>query len=488
MKRIFFWLAGVIFLTSTVNAQMPAEIDAYVHAVMREWDVPGLSVTIVKDGKLLVAKGYGVRELGKSETVDENTMFDIASLAKSFTSAAIATLADEGKMRWDDPVRRHLPQFELSDDYRSQHVTVRDFLTHRSGIERGDFLFRFTNYDSAEVIRRMRFMEMREPFRTTFAYNNVGYAAAGEAAAAAAGMSWSDLVRKRLLEPLGMTGTTAGVVHTLAPNHAVGHALLAGKQVPIRNNKAMNTLPAGGVNSTARDISKWLIFHLGDGTWNGKRVISAAAMAEMHSPQNIIPTTAEMRKARGVHFFGAYGLGWQIMDFRGHKMLWHSGGADGMPTYMAVLPADNMAVAVFVNTWNAPTVHGMIAGHILDTLLDTGVATPPPTRPATAAAEQPARVEGTSPSVSIDKYAGRYENKLHGAMVIRDEGGKLVLQFGGGEQADLTHWHYDTFRVNWRDRTYEWYDTFLTFALDAKGAPRKFEMPLGLRDTIVATR
>ena len=488
MKRLFFWLAGVIFLTSSINAQMPAEIDAYVEASMKAWDVPGVSVTIVKDGKLFIAKGYGVRELGKPEKVDENTMWDIASITKSFTAAAIGSLVDEGKMRWDDPVRRHLPSFELSDPWASQHITIRDLLTHRHGLERADFMWRFTGYETSEVIRRVRFMEFREPFRASFAYSNVGYTVAGEASAAAAGMPWGDLIRTRLLEPLGMTDSTAGVVHTLAPNHVVGHTTIASVHRPIRNKKGMNTLPAGGVNSTPRDIAKWMLFHLGDGTWNGKRVLSTAVMNEMHAPHNIIPTTPEMREARGVHFFGGYGLGWQVMDFRGHKMFWHSGGANGMPTYMALLPKEKIGVAVFINTWDAPTVHGAIAGHVLDTLLNTGVATKAPSRPETPRPEPPKRVEGTSPSRPIETYAGTYENKLHGTMTVRREGDKLVLQFGNGELADLTHWHYDTFRVKWQDRTFEYLDTFATFTLDAKGAPQKFEMPLGLRDTIVATR
>lgn len=489
MKRFFFWLIGVISLTSSVNAQMPKELDSWIEAARREWRAPGVSVAIVKDGKLLAAKGYGVRELGKPEPVDENTMWDIASLAKSFTSAAIATLVDEGKMRWDDPVRKHLPGLELSDAYLERNLTIRDLLCHRAGLERADFMWRFTNYDTAEVLRRVRYMETREPFRATFFYSNVGYTMAGEAAAATAGMLWGELVRTRLLEPLGMHDTTAGVVHTLAPNHVTGHAEIDGVEQPIRNKKGMSTLPAGGVNSTARDIARWMIFHLGDGTWEGKKIVSTAAMNEMHAPQNIIPTTPEMRKSRNVEFFGAYGLGWQIMDFRGHKMYWHSGGADGMPTYMAVLPEDKIGVAVFVNTWSAPTLHGTIAGRVLDTLLATGKGdAEPPKRPAATPPETPARTQGTSPSRPLETYAGTYENKLHGAMIVRHENGKLSLQFGGGEIGDLTHWHYDTFRVTWRDRAYYFVDTFATFTLDAKGAPQKFEMPLGPRDVIVATR
>jgi CubicO group peptidase (beta-lactamase class C family) len=368
------------------------------------------------------------------------------------------------------------------------------------GLERGDFLFRFTGYDAAEVIRRMRLMEERQPFRATMTYHNVGYAAAGEAAAAAAGMSWADLVRTRLLEPLGMRDTTAGVEHTLAPNHVTGHATIAGVHRPIRNKKALNTNPAGGVNSTARDIARWMIFHLGDGTWEGRRVISAEAMNEMHSPQVIIPTTPAMREARGVEFFGGYGLGWNIMDFRGHPMLWHSGGADGQPTYLAILPKDKIGVAVFVNTWEAPVLHGSIASRIIDTLLGVkdkrdwaGDALEAHRRNVQRGLEQyeelmKSRVEGTTPSRPLDSYAGTYENKLHGTMTVGHEDGKLTLQFAKGVTGDLTHWNYDTFRVTWHDRTYEFLDTFATFTLDRTGKPVRMEMPLGPRDTIVATR
>lgn len=493
MKRFLFCVSSVIFLTSAIYAQMPKELDAYIENARKEADAPGLAVTIVKDGKVVATNGYGVRELGKDAKVDDETMFDIASLAKSFTAAAIATLVDEGKMRWDDPVRTHLPAFELADPYRTQKVTIRDLLTHRLGLEQGNFMFRFTNYDTAEVIRRMRYLEEREPFRGSFIYSNVAYTAAGEAAAAAAGMSWADLVRTRVLEPLGMRDTTAGVVHTLAPNHASPHAILSvGGAQPIRNRKAMNVLPAGGVNSNARDMAKWLLFQLGDGKWDGKQIVSTASMNEMHSPQNIIPTTPQMRAARGVRFFAAYGLGWQVMDFRGHPMLWHSGGADGMPVYMAILPEDKIGVAVLVNTWSAPILHGAIAARILDTYLgtkdmpDSAKDALPSTHRAEAQPDEP-RVAGTTPSRPLDAYAATYDNPLHGDMTIRFADGKLTLQFGGGEIADLEHWNYDTFRVRWHDRAYEFFDTYATFALDAKGTPVRFVMPLG-RDTINATR
>ena len=493
MKRVFFCAVGVISLTCSVFAgDWTPELEAYIEKARVDWNTPGLAVVVVRDGKVIAAKGFGVRTLGKPERVDEHTVFDIASLSKSFTAAAIATLVDEGKMRWDDPVRRHLPQFELSDPYRTQNVSIRDLLAHRLGLERGDSIFVFGEYDTVEVIRRMRYLQEREPLRGGMNYSNLGYAAVAEAAAAAAGMSFPDLLRKRLIEPLGMRDTTVGVPHVVAANNASGHYTYGGaEQRPIRDRKAMNIFGANAVNTNALDLAKWLLFQLGDGTWEGKRIISAEAMNEMHSPHSIIATTPAMRAARGVLFFASYGLGWQIMDFRGHKMLWHSGGAQGMPTYMAILPEEKIGVGVMVNTWDAPTLHGAIASRILDQLLDetprdwAGEAlaslrsTPPPA--------EPPRVADTKPSRPLEDYAGAYEDPLYGTMSVRLENGQLSLQFAGGQIADLEHWHYDTFMARWRDRVYEYRDMLVTFSLDGAGKPKRLEFRVG-RDDVAAVR
>jgi CubicO group peptidase (beta-lactamase class C family) len=482
-----------------MQAQWTPELDAYIEKARQDWDVPGLAVTVVQDGKVIVAKGYGVRTLGKPERVDENTVFDTASLSKSFTAAATATLVDEGKMSWDDPVRKHLPAFALADPYRTQNATIRDLLAHRLGIESANWPFVFANYETAEAIRRMRYLQERRGFRTDLIYSNIAYAAAGEAAAAAAGTSFVDLVRTRLVEPLGMRSSTVGVSHDLSPNHADGHSFIDGKHVPIRARKAMNILPANAVNSTATDMAKWLLFQLGDGTWEGKRIISAQAMQEMHAPQIVVPSTPEFRASRGLEHFPAYGLGWQVWDFKGRTLLWHSGNADGIPSYMAILPQQKIGVCVMVNTWGAPFLHGALASRILDALLGIEKQTDYAGDSLKAqkravqkieddrAALDKTRVRGTKPSRPLQEYAGVYDHELHGAMDIRFENGKLTLKFGNGDTADLEHWHYDTFGVRWHDRVYEWADTFATFALDAQGKPKSFEMRLS-RDTISATR
>ena len=482
MKPLLILLA----LATTASAQLPSDLDAFIEKARVAYDVPGIAITVVRDGRVVATKGYGVRRLGSLERVDENTMFDIASLTKSFTAAAIATLVDDGTMRWDDPVRRWLPQLEFSDAYRTQNVTIRDLLSHRAGVEPGNFVFRFTNYSTDELLRRMRFLKERDAFRASFIYSNLGYTAAGEAASVASKTSWTDLVRTRLVEPLGMRDTTVGVTHDTGSNFASPHGVIAGVHQPIRNKKVMTIFPANGVNSNAKDMAKWLLFQLGDGTWEGKRIVSAESMMEMHSPQNIIPTTPAMRVSRGVKFFAAYGLGWQVMDFRGHPMLWHSGSADGMPVYMAILPDDHIGVAVLTNTWLAPTLHGTIAARILDTVLGNKPQDLPPP-PGITIPPDPPRVHGTSPSLPLDAYAGTYVDPLYGGMIVKLENGKLALYFAGDEAADLEHWHYNTFRVHWRDRAYEDFDTLAAFSLDASGTPKRMEMKLN-RDFVDAVR
>lgn len=486
-------------LLLAAQLQKPPADDAYIEKALHDWGCPGAAVAVVKDGKVVLTKGYGVREVGKPEKVDEHTMFDIASLSKSFTAAAGATLVDEGKMRWDDPVMRLLPGFELPDATRTQTVTMRDLLAHRVGLETGNWMFRISGYDRAEVLRRLRFLKEQAPLRSAMIYSNVLYLAAGEAEARVAGMSYEELIRTRLLEPLGMKSTTVGVAHDAGTNFARSHGDFGGQVRPMRTAKAMNILPAGGLNSNAVDMTRWLLFQLGDGTWEGKRIVSAAQMAEMHEPQILIPTTVAMRAARGFDIYAGYGLGWQVTAYHGRRMLWHSGSADGMPVYMAILPEDHVGVFVATNSWTAPTLHGAIASRILDDLLGF------PARDWSAeglAAYQrgvererqawrdteAARVPNTSPSRPLDAYAGVYVDPLYGELTVRREGDALTLQFAKGEVADLTHWQNDTFRVTWREPVYrENFSTFAAFSIDARGNVKRLEMRLN-RDEVNALR
>jgi CubicO group peptidase (beta-lactamase class C family) len=311
--------------------QLPPELDAYLESAVQRTNVPGFAVAVVDEHGLVAAKGYGVRRLGAPERVDGDTHFDAASLTKSFTAAVLATLVDEGKLRWDDRVRDVLPEISFGDPYIDANVTLRDLLTHRVALQAANGMPRFSNYDQAEVFRRLRYLKPQGQFRADFVYSNLMYTVAGAMAEKITGKKWSVLVTERLLTPLGMTATNTEEDLTV-PNSASGHAEIDDVQQPVRPYYWKTMAPAAAIASSARDMARWLQFQLGDGTWEGKRIISTASMEEMHSPQVVVPTTAAMRAARNVDYFAGYGFGWQVFDYKGRPMLWHSGNGDGMPS------------------------------------------------------------------------------------------------------------------------------------------------------------
>jgi CubicO group peptidase (beta-lactamase class C family) len=476
---------------------LPPEVDAYLEKARKDWGIPGLAVAVVQRDTV-VAKGYGIRELGKPEPVDENTVFDAASLTKSFTAALAAILVDEGKMKWDDPVRRYLPDLMLPDPYLAENATLRDFLSHRTGLQPANMMWLLTAIPRAEVLRRVRCLKPAAPFRADMIYSNVGYTVAGEAIAAAAGTTYETLLRDRLIVPLGLKSTTWSYAQAAEmPNHASPHAWIEGAQRPIRREtqRASNG-PAGAVQSSAADLARWMRFQLDGGVLDGKRLVSEASLREMHSPQVIIPTTPEMRAARLVEFFAAYGLGWQVMDYRGNAMLWHTGNGNGQIAFMALIPKQRLGVVVLVNTWAAPFVHGALINHLLDVYLGykprdwsaEGLARAPeilkqerkPGRDLVAGA-----VPGSKPSRPLASYGGAYESCLFGPIHVRLEAAGLTLQMGEGQKAELLHHHGDSFVVLWRDPLFrEERTTLVSFDFGDAGAP-KLAMQIG-RDQIEA--
>ncbi len=475
-------------------ARLPQGLEAYVERAMAEAEMPGIAVGVVHGDDPPIAQGFGVRRLGRPDRVDGDTVFNVASLAKSFTAAAAASLVDEGRLGWNDPVRDRLPRLRFSDPWLTEHVTLADLLSHRTGLQPANTMFRLTHIDRAEILRRVRYLRPSSPFRTEQVYNNVLYTVAGEVAAAAAGTSWEELVRARLLQPLGMAATTAGAGAPHGVNFAAPHAMVDGRHQPIRPASYVSIAPAGGINSTARDMVRWLAFQLGDGSFEGRRILSAEAMDAMHQPWTMIPTTPEMRANRQVQFFAGYGLGWNVMDYRGHKLLWHSGNADGMPTYMALLPDRRIGVVVMLNSWKAPYLHGDIASRILDHYLglptrDYAAETLELMRAAEARRAAPAAAPAAGlPSLDLAAYQGRYSSDLFGPITIDRQGAGLVLKMGEGEEADLLPLNRDTFTVRWRDRVIgEDNDTNVTFALDAEGRVANLAMQVR-RDRIEASR
>ena len=474
--------------------RLPQPLETYVAEAMREWETPGLAVAVIHGDDAPVAQGFGVRRLGRTERVDADTVFNIASLTKSFTAAAAAVLVDDGRLAWGDRVARWLPEVEFSDPWLTEHVTLADLLSHRTGLQSANTAWYRTRIPRAEILRRVRYLEPAAPFRTEQVYNNALYTVAGEVTAAAAGTSWEELVRTRLLRPIGMARTLVGMPPSEGANVASPHALVGGRQQPIAPADYVSTAPAGGMESTARDMARWLRFQVGDGTFDGRRILSSEALQAMHEPWVLIATTPAMRRARQVEFFASYGLGWNVMDYRGHKMLWHSGNADGMPSYMALIPERKIGVVVMLNSWVGSNLRGDLASRILDHYLGL-----PPRDYAgeslkafREAQATPAAVQAAAsralPPLDLAAYAAVYHSDLYGPItVIRSPAG-LVLRLGEGEEADLLPLNRDIFAVRWRNRVFgEFADTRVAFALDDAGQVSRLSMQV-VRDLVEAQR
>ncbi len=455
-----------------------AGFDDYVNKSIKDWDVPGVAIAVVKDDKIVFAKGYGVREIGKPDRVDERTIFAIGSSSKAFTAATTAILVDEGKIKWDDPATKYLPGFQVYDPVTTRELTVRDLLTHRVGLERGDQLWHATEYDRGEILRRIRYLKPSSSLRSKFGYQNIMYLAAGEIVPSVTGKTWDDFLRERIFMPLGMSSTGTSISALKNSNDvAAPHSKFDGKLTAIPYRMIDNIGPAGSINSNVVDMAQWVRLQLNNGKFGDKQLISAASIKEMQSPQTIIRLEGAMERLYPEAHFLSYGMGWFLSDYRGRKLVEHGGSIDGMRALVAMLPEEKLGVVVLTNLsgtiLSVPLSYRIFDAYLgaqprdwsaemlkmTNGLLEQGKA---------AAAKQEAeRVKDTKPSLALEKYAGDYQNEMYGDTKIVTENGKLVLKRGAYITGDLEHWHYDTFRVTWRDRQLG--KGFVSFRLNSQG-------------------
>lgn len=477
-----------VSLFTAVPAQAPdlKALDAYIEQARKDWNIPGLSVGIVRNDSVVFLKGYGVRELGKADPVTPNTLFAIGSNSKSFTATAVGMLADDGKLKFDDRVTKWLPEFQLFDPYVTREFTMRDAMSHRAGLgRRGDILWLMGGYPRGEIIRRVRFLEPNAPFRTEMGYQNIMFLSAGEAAGRSAGMSWDDLVTSRILRPLGMLRSNTSVA-AFRPGDDIAqpHGMRDGAVRPIPWRNIDNIAPAGSINSSAEEMTRYLRLIVGGGTWEGKLLVRPAQLAQiatihvamLTTPDTLMPST---------HIRG-YGLGWVINDYLGRKVQWHTGGIDGMLSYMWAVPEEKFGLIILTNS----DAHnsGVGIGHrILDAFLkgpghDYSGIFLKQYRDALARADsaqkrqEAARVTGTKPSLPLEGYAGAYADSLWGEARVREANGALVIEYGvGGAQGKLEHWQYDTFRITWGDPQFG--TSPVTFRLGADGKVAGMTIP-----------
>jgi CubicO group peptidase (beta-lactamase class C family) len=451
----FSWRPGLLLSLCALGAAMPAQaapataqpsgqvaalaplegLDAYIEKARADWGVPGTAVVIVKDDRIVYAKGFGVREAGRPDPVDADTVFAIGSASKAFTGAALGMLVDEKKIAWDGVVHDYMPAFELNDPYATRHATVRDLLAHRTGFISGSgWMWTGSGFDRDEIIRRLRFQTESHGFRNRFAYANEIYTAAGEIIPAVTGTSWDDFVAGRIFAPLGMTRSRTSVTALKGMrNVASPHGLIDGRIVTFPYRQVDNVGGAGAINASARDVAQWVRLQLGDGVFEGKRLISSAALAETHRAQ-IVPRGGGLTNPGGQ--FGEYGFGWILGDYRGKKVVQHSGGVDGMLCIVAMIPEEKLGVVVLSNM----LPHQLTTAVQLK-IFDAFLGGPGTDWNATLKAQdektkaemekrraaQAAAAPGGAPMLPLDRYAGRYASDQYGEIEVAVEKGALTL-------------------------------------------------------------
>jgi len=497
MKRLLLILSipAVVAAQSDKRAR---ELDTYTAQAVKEWAPPGLAIAVVKDGRVVFAKGYGVLELGKPAPVDTQTLFAIGSTTKAMTVMALAMLVDEGKVRWDDPVTKYLPGFQLSDPYVTRELSVRDLVTHRAGLPNADFLWAFNDIGNDEIIRRLRYVRPAYSLRSGFIYQNIMYAVAGQVVAAASGMSWAEFLRARIWQPLGMTRTVATLAEAArSTNVAAPHDKWDDTIHVIANRFVDPVAPAGAVWSSVGDMSKWMRFMLDSGRYDGKTLLQKRTFLEIVRPQTMVPEgqfypTAQLTRPH----WQTYGLGWFQQDYNGRKVDFHTGSIDGMVAIAGLMLDEGLGVYVLSNLDHVELRHALM-------LKTFDLFTGSPSRDWSAelrklygdlAAQSVAaqrrteqqRVTGTKPSLPLEKYVGTYSDSLYGTRAVTFENGVLRLRFGPQYAATLEHWQYDTFRARADNR---WNGTqTLTFTIGADGLPSRLDMGGGSFRRVTETR
>src|SRR5712691_10069991 len=466
----------------------PASLDAEVERARREFEIQAVGLAVVKDSQVVVARGYGVRRLGDPTPADEATLFAIASNTKAFTAAALGLLVQDGKLAWDDPVTRRLPSFQMYDPYVSRELTVRDLLTHRSGLGlgEGDLLyFPPSTFTPAEIVEKVRYLKPASSFRSRYAYDNILYIVAGEVVAAVGGTTWEAFVRDRLLRPLGMKDSVA-TASALPPGAdlAAPHARVDGTIRPVPSDAADNLAAAGGIHASARDMARWVLALLEADHPSGRaattRVLAPALVQEMWTPHTLMPIVDPPDALAALKpRFLSYGLGLSVRDYRGRKLLTHTGGLAGMVSRVTLVPEEGLGIVVLTNQ-ESDGGRDAIAFRLLDHYLgaaDTDWVGP--FREAARIADEhtrdvearqsAARARDSRPSLPLAAYAGRYRDAWYGEAAIETAGDHLVLRLARspGLVGDLQHWQYDTFVSRWRDANVP--AAFVTFALRPDG-------------------
>jgi CubicO group peptidase (beta-lactamase class C family) len=459
MIRPFLILYTFIHFVVVASAQPDLKkLDAYYEKALKDWGVPGMSIAIVKDGKVVFAKGYGVKEVGKTERPDENTLYAIASNSKAFTATMIGQLVDEGKLAWNERVRKYVPYFELYDPWVSSEATLRDILSHRVGLKTfgGDIIWYRSTLSAEQIIRRVKYLKKDFGFRSGYGYSNVMFITAGEVLKNVTGKDWGPLVQEKILGPLGMDRTISTTKDlSKKGNFATPHLLQGDVHKPMEWEDWGAIASMGGLISSVKDMSQWLIFNLNHGIWKGDTLLSPQSRNMIWTPHANF--TVNQTASNATSHFNGYGLGWFLGDYKGKMRVSHTGGYSGMLSAVTMIPDENLGVVILTNglkgiytALSNYTIDAFLGGNSRDwsaerlkqsrEFVDTRISD-----------RIKSRVEGTKPSFSSDKITGDYFTDTYGKISVVEESGSIRIRFEHTPDlnAVLSHWNYDVYELKW---------------------------------------
>lgn len=455
----YFSLFFLFCCSLSLFSEEPFErgIDAYIEKSMRFWDVPGVAIAIVKEGRVSYLQGYGVCRVGEARRVDENTLFAIGSCTKAFTAAALALLVDEKKLDWDDPIVRYLPYFELKEPWMTREITVRDILSHVSGLERADLLWYGSSLSREEVFSRLKSLQMEKNFRSEFGYNNLLYLVAGELLLPLTGKSWDEFIQERFFIPLEMTKSSSREeILSKEVNLASPHQKIDGIVTPIHSRSVDNNAPAAAIYSSAKDMSHWVQMLLRKGYYNGVQILSAERIEELFSPQ--------MAVERKDGSLLCYGLGWYVDSYKGNKVVEHAGCVDGMGALVTLLPEKNLGFVILTNRLLTGLPRS-IRNHLIDRYLyasdiewDEKIRLDFVDYEEQAAIREKMadekRLENIAPSLPLESYVGTFHNDLYGEAHLSIREKRLFI--------DLLDFHYPL--IHWQGNLF-YFDPRAAFPL-----------------------
>jgi CubicO group peptidase (beta-lactamase class C family) len=480
------FLVVCLLASAPVQAQngAPASLngfDGFVEQVMKDWHVPGLAVAIVKDGRVVYAKGYGYRDVKKGLKVTPDTLFAIGSCSKSFTATSLAILASEGKLDWDKPLRDYLPDFRLYDGYATAQLRPRDLVTHQSGLPRHDLVWYGSPLSRKELFDRLRYLEPSKPLHAKYQYNNLMFMTAGVLIERISGNTWEEFVRRRILDPLGMKATNFSVNDSQkTSDFSLPYQELNGevKEIPFRNIDAIG--PAGSINSSVNEMTHWLLLQLSKGKFEGRQIVAEKNLAEVHTPQIVAGGDLKYDES----FYSSYAMGWAVTSYRGHPAVAHSGGIDGFTSAVRFLPKDQLGVVVLTNS--SSPASGLISSNAVDRMLGLSeapwaqralddMAKAKQTQAKAKADDEAKRKKDAQPTHKLSDYTGQFEHPAYQTLTISQEGEQLKFELHG-LTGGLKHYHYDVFQGTEGSAGLE--GTKLTFIVNPAGEIDSVVIPL----------